>query len=86
MKKEEDEDESISQASGQQVCSENVKVWAPGEGPYLSIDVSEEEEKVNDDLGKGREMQISNSFRGTQVPNLDFFFLDAGSYLYSFGT
>ncbi|OBS80424.1 hypothetical protein A6R68_21369, partial [Neotoma lepida] len=45
VKKEEDEDESISQASSQQVYSENVKVWAPGEGPYLSIDVSEEEEK-----------------------------------------
>lgn len=52
VKKEEDEESVIGQASSQQVSSEDVKAWAPGEGPYVRIGVSEEEEKVNDGLGE----------------------------------
>lgn len=47
VKKEEDEHGTMSPASSQQVYSDNVKAWGPGAGPYLSINVSEEEEKVN---------------------------------------
>eukprot|EP00069_Balaena_mysticetus_P006779 bmy_18766T0 len=46
VKKEEEEEETfVGQASSQQVHSENVKVWAPGEGPQTGLDVSEQEEK-----------------------------------------
>lgn len=45
VKKEEDEECVISQASSQQVFSGNIKNWALGEGPYVSICGSEEEEK-----------------------------------------
>lgn len=44
MKKEEEEC-VISQASSQQVFSGDIKDWALGEGPYVSICGSEEEEK-----------------------------------------
>ena len=42
---EEDDESVISQASSQQVYYENDKDCAPGEGPYGSISVSEDEEK-----------------------------------------
>ncbi|KAG8521535.1 Zinc finger protein 35 [Galemys pyrenaicus] len=46
VKKEEEEEEDILvQASSQQVHSENIKVWAPGEGPHTGLDVAEREEK-----------------------------------------
>ncbi|KAI5932139.1 Zinc finger protein 35 [Manis javanica] len=46
VKKEEEEEENfLGQASSQQVPSENIKVWAPGEGPQTGLDVSEQEEK-----------------------------------------
>lgn len=54
VKMEEDDESVISQASSQQVYYENDKDCAPGEGPYGSISVSEDEEKVNDDLGEKR--------------------------------
>lgn len=52
VKKEEEEEENfLGQASSQQGHSENIKVWAPGEGPQTGLDVSEQEEKVNNGLG-----------------------------------
>ncbi|KAK2494949.1 hypothetical protein MC885_007455 [Smutsia gigantea] len=46
VKKEEGEEENfLGQASSQQVHSETIKVWAPGEGPQTGLDVSEQEEK-----------------------------------------
>uniref|UniRef100_A0A9L0T4M3 Zinc finger protein 35 n=1 Tax=Equus caballus TaxID=9796 RepID=A0A9L0T4M3_HORSE len=47
VKKEEEEEENyLGQASSQQVHSENIKVWATGEGPQTGLDVSEQEGKV----------------------------------------
>uniref|UniRef100_E1BDQ3 Zinc finger protein 35 n=1 Tax=Bos taurus TaxID=9913 RepID=E1BDQ3_BOVIN len=47
VKKEEEEEEGfVGQASSQQVHSENIKVWAPGEAPQTCLPVSEQEEKV----------------------------------------
>lgn len=74
VKKEEDEESVIGQASGQQVCSEHIKDWAPGEGPYVSFGIPEEEEKVNDDLGR-RETQTSNTSTAILLPNPDSLFL-----------
>lgn len=50
VKTEEDEESVVGQASSRQVCAEDSKAWAPGEGPYVSTGVPEEEEKVNGDL------------------------------------
>uniref|UniRef100_A0A2I3HAQ3 Uncharacterized protein n=1 Tax=Nomascus leucogenys TaxID=61853 RepID=A0A2I3HAQ3_NOMLE len=47
VQKEEEEEENFpGQASSQQVHSENIKVWAPGEFRQTGLDGSEEEEKV----------------------------------------
>lgn len=55
VKKEEEEEENfLGQASSQQVHSENIKVWAPGESPQTGLVISEQEEKVNNSLGGGR--------------------------------
>ena len=71
VEKDRDDGESVS-ASSRQVCSENVEVWAPGQGPYLGVDVSEEEGKVSDGLEGKKRMQSSGSFRGTPLPNPGF--------------
>lgn len=56
VKKEEEEEENfLGQASSQQGHSENIKVWAPGESAQTGLDISEQEEKVNNGLGGGRE-------------------------------
>nr|KAF6421569.1 zinc finger protein 35 [Molossus molossus] len=47
VKKEEEEEENfLGQASSQQMHSEDVKVWAPGEDPQRGLGVTEQEEKV----------------------------------------
>lgn len=52
VKKEEEEEENfMGQASSQQVHSENIKIWASGEGPQTGLDTSEQEKKVNSGLG-----------------------------------
>ncbi|XP_045846012.1 zinc finger protein 35 isoform X2 [Meles meles] len=46
VKKEEEEEENfVGQASSQQVHSENIKIWASGEGPQTGLDISEQEKK-----------------------------------------
>lgn len=61
VKKEEEEEENfLGQASSQQVHSENIKVWAPGEGPQTGLDISEQEEKVNNCLGGSGEKRPEN--------------------------
>ncbi|EPY89035.1 hypothetical protein CB1_000140006 [Camelus ferus] len=45
VKKEEEEETFVDQASSQQGHSENIKVWAPEEGPQTGLDVSEQDEK-----------------------------------------
>lgn len=56
VKKEEEEEEGfVGQVSSQQVRSENIKVWAPGEDPQTCLPVSEQEEKVISGRGEGRE-------------------------------
>lgn len=71
VKKEEEEEENfLGQASSQQVPSENIKVWAPGEGPQTGLDVSEQEEKVKKGWEEGgvRELKTSSGFRGDCTP------------------
>lgn len=69
-KEEEEEGNFLGQASSQQVHSENVKVWAPGEGLQTGLDGAEQEAKVNNDLREMREedRKTSSSFRGGPVP------------------
>ena len=56
VKKEEEEEEGfVGQASSQQVHSEDIKVWAPGEAPQTCLPVSEQEEKVSSGRGGERE-------------------------------
>lgn len=55
VKKEEEEEGFAGQASSQQVHSENIKVWAPGEASQTCLPVSEQEEKVSSGQGGGRE-------------------------------
>ncbi|KAI4532190.1 hypothetical protein MG293_017455 [Ovis ammon polii] len=46
VKKEEEEEEGfVGQVSSQQIRSENIIVWAPGEDPQTCLPVSEQEEK-----------------------------------------
>lgn len=53
VKKEEEEEGFAGQASSQQVHSENMEVWPPGEASQTCLPVSEREEKVSQ--GGGRE-------------------------------
>lgn len=56
VKKEEEEEESfLGQPSSQQVHSENVQVWPPGEDPRRGLHVAEQEEKVSNGLEGMRE-------------------------------
>lgn len=67
VKKEEEEEEDFpGQASGQQVLSENMRVWPPGDDPQRGLDVGEREAKVNTGLEgmRGREPETPSGFRG----------------------
>lgn len=55
VKKEEEEEENFLGQASSHVHSENIKVWAPGESPRTDLALSEQEEKVNNGFGGGRE-------------------------------